>query len=324
MKLVLFDLEVYVNLFVAVFYDPKENKHTVFTVWNDINQIRDLRQYLKDNENTYFIGYNSLGYDMNILTRIVKAGLSTAKEIKEFNDELINSEWPIYREDKLCNKTIDLMLVNNYGPRGAKTTSLKALEFILRKKSIKDLPYHFNDEIKTLAQVNEVIKYCKYDVEVTRDVFNITKELIKLRIEFGNLHKIDILNSPEPDMGKKYFYKYLSQAMSIDTRDFSKLRTYYDKIDIKDIILPYIKFNLPIYNEVLEFYKSTTLIPTLKSNINSDKKLISLKNSVSKSITYKGLTTEIGSGGIHSAVESGIYESNEKFVIITFDFNITE
>ena len=319
MKLILFDLEVYTNLFVAVFYDPKENKHTVFTVWNDINQIRDLRQYLKDNENTYFIGYNSLGYDMNILTRIVKAGLSTAKEIKEFNDELINSEWPIYREDKLCNKTIDLMLVNNYGPRGAKTTSLKALEFILRKKSIKDLPYHFNDEIKTLVQVNEIIKYCKYDVEVTRDVFNITKELIKLRIEFGKLYDINFLNSPEPDLVKKYFAHQLSKKMGIDEKEIKKLKSYPQEIIVKDIILPHIKIDkIQEFIDIFEFYKGIRLEATLKSSI-GDKRLISLKNAINREFIHNETKYTYAAGGLHACIKEGIYESDDEYIIEDFD-----
>jgi len=126
MKLSIFDLEIYPNLFVVVFYNPMEKQYTNFICWeNGLNQLQELKEFLQKNKDVYFVGYNSLAYDMNILTEIVNKDLKTNKEIKEFNDQLISLEWPIYREDDLCNKTIDLMLVNNYGPRSAKSTSLK-------------------------------------------------------------------------------------------------------------------------------------------------------------------------------------------------------
>lgn len=321
MKLSIFDLEIYPNLFVIVFYNPYDKKYTNFICWEGKNnQLSDLKAFLKENSNTYFVGYNSLAYDMNILTEIVNKDLTTNKEIKDFNDHLINLEWPLYREDDLCNKTIDLMLVNNYGPRSAKSTSLKKLEFNMRKKSIKDLPYHFNDIIDTQKKVEDVIKYCEFDVEQTYEVFKLSKDLIKLRIEFGDLNNLDLINSPEPDLGKKYFYKVLSNEMGLSIKEFKYLRTYYDKIDIKDIIFPYIQFKLPIYNEVLDFYKGVTLEASVKSSINQDKKLINLKKAIEKTIEYKGLKTVYAAGGIHGAPLPGIYESNDDYVIITMDF----
>lgn len=321
MKLLITDLEVYPNLFVIVFYNPYNKEYINFICWeNKINQINELKKFLKENSDTYFVGYNSLAYDMNILTEIVKKNLTTNKEIKEFNDYLINQEWAVYREEDLCNKTIDLMLVNNYGPRSAKSTSLKKLEFNMRKKNIKDLPYHYNDIIDTTKKLDEVIKYCQFDVEQTLEVFKISKDLIKLRIEFGQLNNLNLLNSTEADIGKKYFYKTLSELMGITVKEFKYLRSYYDEIHIKDIILPFIKFDLPVYNEVLEFYKNTTLKATTKSAINENKKVVNLKKVIEKTIEYKGLTTVYAAGGIHGAPEPGIYESNDEYVIVTMDF----
>lgn len=324
MKLVFFDIEIYPNLFLVVFYDPTTKEYTTFMCWETedttINQLHNLKKYLQENKETYFVGYNSLSYDMNILTQIVTKNYNNCELIKQFNDEVIASKWPIYREYQLCNKTIDLMLVNNYGPLSAKSTSLKKLEFNLRKKKIQDLPYHFNDIINDVKKVDEIVKYCKYDVDVTVDVFRFSKELIRLRLDFGQLNNLDILNSPEPDMAKQYVYTELANSMNINLKDFKKLKTYHDKIDGKDLILDFINFQLPIYNEVLSFYKNLQLLPTIKSVIDPSKKIISLKNTISKTIEYKNLTTVYGSGGIHGFVTSGIYQSNDKYTITSFDF----
>ena len=321
MKLVFFDIEIYPNLFVIVFYNPILKEYTNFICWeNGLNQLQQLKDYLKENKETYFVGYNSLAYDMNILTEIVNKDLKTNKQIKDFNDHLISLEWPIYREADLCNKTIDLMLINNYGPRSAKSTSLKKLEFNMRKKSIKDLPYHFNDLIDTNKKVEDVIKYCQFDVEQTLEVFKFSKDLIKLRIEFGELNDLDLLNSAEPDLGKRYIYNELAKSMNIGLYDFKKLKTYHNEIKVKDLILNLITFENQIYKDVLDFYNNVELKATLQSQINPSKKLISLKSSISKTIEYRGLTSVYGSGGVHGFVSAGVYESNNEYMITSFDF----
>jgi hypothetical protein len=325
MRILFFDIEVFPNYFLLVVYDPYEKKYNTFQLWeidNVVvsNDIFKLLKFLKDEKDTYFCGYNSLGYDMQILTEIVNKNLISITKIKEFNDSLIESEWPIYREEQLCNKTLDLMLVNNYGPRSAKSTSLKKLEFNLRKKKIQDLPYHFNDILTKEDQINEVIKYCKYDVEVTKDIFSLSKELINMRIEFGKEQKLDVLNSPEPDLAKKFVYRELASYMNITEKQFKDLRSYHDQIDVKLLILPFIEFKHSHYQEVLDYYNSLSLKPTVKSVRNPNLKVINLKNVISKTITYDGLTTVYGSGGVHASVAPGVYEENEEYMITTADF----
>lgn len=325
MRILLFDIEVFRNYFLVVVYDPYIKEYTIFQLWEVdgkviINDLPRLLKFLELEKDSHFCGYNSLGYDMNILTAIIKEKFTTNKQIKEFNDFLINNEWPVFREQDLCNKTLDLMLVNNYGPRSAKSTSLKKLEFNLRKKKIQDLPYHFNDILTKEIQIADVTKYCKYDVEVTLDVFNLSKELINMRIEFGKEQNLDVLNSPEPDLAKKFVYRELSTYMNISEKQFKDLRSYHDELDVKLLILPFIEFKHSHYQEVLDYYNSLTLKPTVKSVRNSNIKVINLKNVISKTITYDGLTTVYGSGGIHAAVTPGVYEENEEYMITTADF----
>ena len=302
MRILFIDIEVFPNYFLLVAYDPYKKEYYTFQLWEVNNEIviddiPKLLKYLKEEENSYFCGYNSLGYDMQILTEIVNKRLNKASDIKLFNDALIQAEWPIYKENELCNKTLDLMLVNNYGPKSAKSTSLKKLEFNLRKKKIQDLPYHFNDILTKNDQISDVIKYCKYDVEVTLDIFHLSKELINMRIEFGKEQNLEVLNSPEPDLAKKFVYRELSNYMNISEKQFKDLRSYHDQIDVKLLILPFIEFKHSHYQEVLDYYNSLSLTPTIKSVRNPNIKVINLKNVISKTITYDDLTTVYGSGG---------------------------
>lgn len=322
MRIIFFDIEIYPNYFLMVSYDPYKKTYKTFEIFNDteINQYTQLKEYLKQEQQSYFCGYNSLFYDMNILTEMITLNYTSNSEIKTLNDDIINDIWPKNPEWKLCNKTLDLMLINNYGPKSAKSTSLKKLEFNLRKKKIQDLPYHFNDLINTELQREEIIKYCKYDVEMLLDVFEFSKDLIKMRIEFDKLYNLGVLNSPEPDLAKKYVYSELAKSMNTPVKEFKDLRTYHDEIELKDLILPFIKFENPIYQEVLDFYNSITLVATTKSTRNPVLKVINIKNAINKSIEYKELTTDYGAGGIHGCVKPGVYSENDNYMITTADF----
>lgn len=115
-----------------------------------------------------FFGYNSLRYDCQVIQYIIDNPTCTTQEIKNFSNALIASEWPIYRDTDIAMKTIDLMLVNNYGHLSARSTSLKKLEFNLRKKILKIyriitkiLSIHLKKSMKLLNIVIMMLKLPK-------------------------------------------------------------------------------------------------------------------------------------------------------------------
>ena len=257
---------------------------------------------------------------MQILTYICENPDCEMEDIKNFNDNLINAQWSIYKEKDLCNLTLDLMLVNNYGPLSAKKTSLKMLEYNLRKKKIADLPYHFNDFILKENQVEEIIKYCKYDSEVLKDVLEFSKDLILMRWEFGKLENLNLLNSPEPDLARKYCVKYLSESLDLSEYDFKKLKSYNDYIKGSDIILPHIKIqHISEYKEVYDFYNDLYLEANTKSNIDLNIKIISLKNRVQKTFEFNNCEYTYAAGGLHACIKPGVYNIDDEYMIEDFD-----
>lgn len=320
----IFDIEVYPNYFL--FYALNKNKEVItFQYWElegktMINEIPDLIKFIKENKDSFFIGYNSLGYDCQIIEYILKNPKCSTADIKNFSNELISSEWPIFRSEELFMKTIDLMRVNNYGHLSAKSTSLKKLEFNLRKKNIKDLPYHHEDIIDTEAKVKDIVKYCDYDVETTVDVLDFSKDLIKMREDFGKLNNLNLYNSPEPDIVKKYFAKLLSHELNVSEYDIQKLKSYPLEIKGKEIILKYINIqHIKEFKEVYDFYYNLHLLPTVKSKLDPEKKIINLKNSVEKIIEYNGTEYVYAAGGLHGCIKPGVYESSDEYIIEDFD-----
>ena len=159
---IVYDIESYPNLFTFVGRWSNTKDYEEFVIWDDddINDLDLLLNFLS--EGPTMIGYNNLGYDGQIIEHIFNGKLKTAAEIYEFSNYIINEvkdrfKLP-YKEWTFTIPQIDLMIINNYGIYG-KPTSLKYLEFSMRRKSIKDLPYHFTTEITKETQVEDVVKY---------------------------------------------------------------------------------------------------------------------------------------------------------------------
>jgi len=77
-----YDIEVYPNFFLALFYDGQE------FIQFSANSITDLAEFVKEND-TYcdkiLIGYNNLTYDDHLLVNIANGRLKTTEEIYKFS-----------------------------------------------------------------------------------------------------------------------------------------------------------------------------------------------------------------------------------------------
>jgi DNA polymerase elongation subunit (family B) len=85
------------------------------------------------------------------------------------------------------------------------------------------------------------------------------------------------------------------------------MRTNRDKIVVKDIILPYIKFRTATFQNLLRKFNDVVIFPG------------ETKGGFKYSAQYRGVKTDYGLGGIHGARTSKVYMSTEDMVIITSD-----
>ena len=85
------------------------------------------------------------------------------------------------------------------------------------------------------------------------------------------------------------------------------MKTYRNIIQVKDLILPYIKFNSPIFKAALDKFKSLEL------------DAMSLKGQFKYNLEHKGVHTTFALGGIHGARKSGVYKSDDEHIIMSSD-----
>src|SRR5690606_11231920 len=95
--------------------------------------------------------------------------------------------------------------------------------------------------------------------------------------------------------------KLYCEATNKNPYEVKKLRTYRSKLDFKECIPSYIKFNSKEFNDLLTYLNSIS--------VNK------LKDSFKYSVIYKGFKYDLGTGGIHGANKSGVYKPNENPVI---------
>ncbi len=303
-----FDLETYPNFFLAVFFNVDTKEWKTFEISDRLNQIERLRIFLYSN-NLKLIGFNNINFDYPILHHtILKHTNWSSESIYKIVKEIINSKYSAIWDNETKIPQLDLYKIWHYDNKN-KATSLKWLEFAMRSRDVRDLPYpvgtYLNDEEK-----EDVISYCKHDVSQTYKFYIKSSKHIELRKFYTSHENINLMNASEIKMSKEIFAKYLSKEMNIRVSNVKKLRTFRKRVDIKDLIFDYIKFNDPINQKTLEKFKNSIWI----NSKNEEDQQISF------SVNYKNVIREYAEGGLHSFGESKIYESNDDYVLIDVDF----
>ena len=310
MKNYIYDLETYPNLFCGVF--NTEGKETVFEISARKNDYEKLLEFYTDKNIKYAIGFNNIKFDAQILHYLVsnkelfikKQGSELVSLIFLFAQKVISSTYdggfPPYAEWNFGVKQIDLFLINHYNNKN-KMTSLKWIEFSINHPKVQDLPYKFDRPLKS-SQFDEVIEYCKNDVNATRKFAEECRDLIKLRISQDKQYpSLRLLNKPDSSVGEQMFLHFMSESMGISIKELREMRTHRAPLPVKDLILPYINFKTSEFQKILDWYNS------------------SMTGGLENSVTFAGIEFVFGEGGIHASWENKIFEADSEYDILDID-----
>ena len=314
------DYETLSNCFVAVFKHYKTDETHIFSVCLLQNDYVKFTEFLKENveNNEWHISYNGLAFDAQVTHNIIKnhdnlilmEGEEIAEEIYGYAQEAIkrsnNREFQEFPEWHMTVKQIDLYKLNHWD-NPAKMSSLKWIEYTMDWNNILDMPIHHETKITTQKQLDIIVDYCINDVAATKEIFIRSKPLIKLRKNLTDQYDINLYSASEPRISKELFAYYLSKELKIPKYDLKKLRTFRSVIKIDGLILDYIKFETPEFNNLLNKFKTVELNPN------------QTKGGFKYSVSYRGVKTHFGLGGAHGAAKAGVYESDEDNIIMSSD-----
>jgi len=308
----IYDEETYPNIFVVGFTSVQTGERWEFEIseWkNDFTQLIEF-VFAIQARGGFMVGFNNVGFDYPVLHFIIETGPTvTVWQIYQRAQAIIDSkdkiEFMVWGNQRHA-KQLDLQLIHHMQYNSAKPTSLKAVEFVMRSKSIGDLPYP-PGTVLTFEQSRELVVYMWDDIDDTLRFFHFSMPQIQSRFEFSDRYGLDFMNDNDVGIGVKYFTNKLETASpgSCYTRVNGKReprQTIRNSIKLSEIIFPYINFQSAEFNSALDYMMAQTIYSTKGS------------------LTYKGFVDgveySIGTGGIHGSVHrQSIFADAETEVI---------
>jgi len=314
------DYETLSNCFLGVFEHYKTDETRVFTVGKLKNNLPEFLEFLTQNRkrNEYHISFNGLSFDSQITQYILVNARQLVQMTGERAANLIylkaqdcierqnKREWPQWSERNLSIKQIDIFKLNHWD-NPAKRSSLKSIQVAIGWHNVQDMPIDHRTSVTTIEQLKEIASYCRNDVASTKKIMQLCQGQINLRGTLTKQYNIPLFSASEPRISKELFLMFLSQKTQTDPYELKKLRTFRNRIDFKDIILPYIQFNeQPEFAELLKKFRDVSLDPN------------NTRGGFKHSLKYRGLKTDFGLGGVHGA-KKGVYTAQEGMTIMSSD-----
>jgi hypothetical protein len=310
----IYDIETYPNVFTAAFKHVATGTRRIFEVserQNDTEALCEFLVILRD-AGCRMVGYNNINFDYPVLHYIMNNlyGMTVNYIYQKAMDIITGERFAhIVWDSEILIPQIDLYKIHHFDNQ-ARSTGLKMLEFNMRSQSIEDLPFEVGTEL-TPEQIPVLIKYNWHDVDETEAFYLKSLDRIEFREELSTKYNKNFMNHNDTKIGKDYFIMELERLMPGSCYDRSSGRreirqTWRNSIPLRDVILPYIKFEQPEFTRILEWFKAQTIVET--KGVFTD-----------LCATIDGFQYDFGVGGIHGSVESQTVRSDDEFVIESRD-----
>lgn len=312
-KVCVYDIEVFPNVFHCTVINTDTDILYKFEISSRKNQINELIEFFKQKD-IIFCGYNNLYYDDPIINYIIDYYhimkdlyyLRVCESIYNLSKIITNSEednidaWEKWKYAYFF-KSFDLltMLYSN-----KLRVSLKELQVTMQYKNVQEFVADW-DVYLPENQIDSMIEYNINDVRSTEELLNRCKELIDLRLSIEDEYGVDVLSKDRVNIGMKILaHKYLEKT-GLKWKDIKDLRSPMDTIPLKDVILPFIKYDSPIIQKVLDDMKTQIVSPGRKGYENK--------------FIFEGLQYSIGVGGLHSVNKPEIIIPKEDEILVDID-----
>jgi hypothetical protein len=303
-----YDIEVFPNFFSYTGFNIINKTYYKFYIYdnNDFkDKINELKNYILSLKG--MIGFNNINYDYIIIHDLLNDKFKCNLDIYNKSQEIINNQNRDIKitipEWKHLVKQLDLFKIHHFDNK-AKRTSLKDVQIAIQWKKVQDFPYSF-DHFVLEEQIEEILDYNTNDVLSTYEFYLKSLDQIKLRKELSKEFNMNMLNYNEPKLGSEIFLDMIHKESKINKKELRELRTKRDKIIVKNILLPYIKFKTKEFNKVLEHFQNKIITDTKSKN--------------NFSFIHNEIKYDYGQGGIHACINSGIYKSDNDNVIYDID-----
>ena len=319
LPVVVYDIECFPNLFTCTCYHTERNQKLVFEISERVDYhktLKDIKYSFIDCKKFLWCGYNNKHYDDPIINFIIDKfnvwqndfydWKIITKEIFNLSNLIVNSETTDgWKKWKYANnfKSMDLltMLFSSKLRVG-----LKEMEVTMQVENVDEFEGDFNKPVKK-SDIDRVLEYNLHDVLSTVELLNRLKEQIDLRLGIEKEYGIDVLSKDGMTIGMEILKTKYLEKTGKSWDEIKDTKSPIDIIDMKDIILPNIHYDIPILNDLLEDIKSQV--------VSLDRK------GYEKHFLLNGLEISVGVGGLHSVNKPEIIIPKDDEVLYDSDVN---
>jgi hypothetical protein len=326
MNVLIYDIETMQELFLVCIYNPDTQQWHEFQVSKNTNQIDSFVRFIEAHPEHYFVGYNNLRFDAQVVEWIIRnhngwheySALEVCALIAQKAADIIHDAnfdvFPEFKEEWLSFKQIDLFKVHHYDNKNRRV-SLKRLEFEMDLENIEEMPIHHTKTNMTDDEIELTIDYCRNDIYATYEFYLITigetnhplykgNNQIELRQDIEAEFGIPCINYSDSKIGDEMIKKFYCQEKHIPYSELPKKGYFRKEIRMRDCIADYVVFQTP---ELQSFLKR------MKKNV------FGMQDDFKESIEFYGNTYSFMKGGLHTENKPKIFEADAETKIIDWD-----
>ena len=326
-----YDIEVFQNIFHCSVKNTETNDIYKFEISERKNQLRDLVKFFKQVDkyitwgdyyttninipaNVIFCGYNNLHYDNPIINYIIEyedklmqynipticsSIFNLSKTITTSSEDNIDA-WKHWKYQIWFN-TFDIltMLYSNKLRVG-----LKEIQVTMQYPNVQEFVCDWTKPLP-LEDFDSMIDYNINDIESTSELLNRCKKDVDLRIAIEDEYGVRVLSKDGVNIGMKILTQKYLEKTGLTWQDIKDLRSPMSVIPLKDVILPFIKYDSPILQRILEDMKNQIVSPGRKGYENK--------------FVFNNLRYSVGVGGIHSVNSPEIIIPRDDEMLIDID-----
>lgn len=326
-----YDIEVFQNIFHCSVKNTETNDIYKFEISERKNQLRELVKFFKQVDkyitwgdyyttninipaNIIFCGYNNLHYDNPIINYIIEyedklmqynipticsSIFNLSKTITTSSEDNIDA-WKHWKY-QIWFDTFDIltMLYSNKLRVG-----LKEIQVTMQYPNVQEFVCDWTKPLP-LEDFDSMIDYNINDIESTSELLNRCKKDVDLRIAIEDEYGVRVLSKDGVNIGMKILTQKYLEKTGLTWQDIKDLRSPMSVIPLKDVILPFIKYDSPILQRVLDDMKNQIVSPGRKGYENK--------------FVFNNLRYSVGVGGIHSVNSPEIIIPRDDEMLIDID-----
>lgn len=326
-----YDIEVFQNIFHCSVKNTETNDIYKFEISERKNQLRELVKFFKQVDkyitwgdyyttninipaNVIFCGYNNLHYDNPIINYIIEyedklmqynipticsSIFNLSKTITTSSEDNIEA-WKHWKY-QIWFDTFDIltMLYSNKLRVG-----LKEIQVTMQYPNVQEFVCDWTKPLP-LEDFDSMIDYNINDMESTSELLNRCKKDVDLRIAIEDEYGVRVLSKDGVNIGMKILTQKYLEKTGLTWQDIKDLRSPMSVIPLKDVILPFIKYDSPILQRVLDDMKNQIVSPGRKGYENK--------------FVFNNLRYSVGVGGIHSVNSPEIIIPRDDEMLIDID-----